>query len=82
VGLLKPTSGRYLPTGSPWHPSAVGIVFQNFALFPWLTVRQNVEVALNRLDLDLSLPPSGWCAASTSWDSKPRRSYPKELSGG
>src|SRR5512145_1060509 len=46
---LNPTSGgEVLYKGQPQHgvnPHAT-IVFQTFALYPWLTVQQNVEVAL------------------------------------
>ena len=37
------------------HPG-VSLVFQNFALFPWLTVQENIGVALNGLDL---IPATG-----------------------
>src|SRR5437660_6649711 len=56
VGLLKPTRGEVLAHGKPLsgiHPG-ISIVFQNFALYPWLTVRENVAVALNGLGLDES----------------------------
>jgi NitT/TauT family transport system ATP-binding protein len=49
VGLIPPTSGEVLCHGRPlvgMHPGA-SIVFQNFALFPWLTVEQNVAVGLS-----------------------------------
>lgn len=48
TGLQQPTEGRVLYRDQPLtgvNPHAT-IVFQTFALFPWLTVRQNVEVAL------------------------------------
>ena len=48
TGLTKPTSGRVLCYGRPLegiNPYA-SIVFQTFALYPWLTVEQNVEVGL------------------------------------
>src|SRR5215470_8364847 len=48
TGLTKPTSGRVLAYGKPLvgvNPDA-SIVFQTFALYPWLTVEQNVEVGL------------------------------------
>src|SRR5271155_3386016 len=54
VGLLKPTSGTVLAHGKPLegiHPG-VSLVFQNFALFPWLTVQENIGVALNGTGLD------------------------------
>ena len=48
TGLARPSAGEVL-----WHgrslagqPPNVGIVFQSFALFPWLTVLQNVEAPL------------------------------------
>src|SRR5579859_125820 len=48
TGLSKPTSGQVLWHGAPianTQPN-VSIVFQSFALFPWLTVLENVEVPL------------------------------------
>ena len=48
TGLQKPSEGTVLYRGEPVvgvNPQAT-IVFQTFALFPWLTVQQNVEVAL------------------------------------
>ena len=44
TGLAQPTYGRVLYRGVPLrgiNPRAT-IVFQTFALFPWLTVQQNV----------------------------------------
>lgn len=45
-GFLAPSSGRILRGGAPiTSPSAeIGVVFQSAPLFPWLTVRQNVEL--------------------------------------
>ena len=48
AGLSRPTEGEVLYRGRPLtgvNPYAT-IVFQSFALFPWLTVQENVEVAL------------------------------------
>ena len=48
TGLNRPVEGQVLYRGKPLdgvNPHAT-IVFQTFALFPWLTVQQNVEVAL------------------------------------
>jgi NitT/TauT family transport system ATP-binding protein len=85
VGLLKPTSGSILAHGQPLtgiHPG-ISIVFQNFALYPWLTVRENVQVALNGLGLD----ESGEAARVTRCIDLVglegfEEGYPKELSGG
>src|SRR5467141_2955785 len=48
VGLDKPTSGAVLFEGEPIRADnpQVAMVFQSFALFPWLTVQQNVELGL------------------------------------
>ncbi|HYA86724.1 MAG TPA: nitrate/sulfonate/bicarbonate ABC transporter ATP-binding protein [Nitrospirota bacterium] len=50
-GLIKPTSGDVTYQGAPLSGPAEGIavVFQTFALFPWLTVLENVEVGLDAL---------------------------------
>lgn len=48
VGLEPPTSGTVRFEGQPIRADnpQVAIVFQSFALFPWLTVEQNVELGL------------------------------------
>jgi NitT/TauT family transport system ATP-binding protein len=54
IGLEKPSSGQVLYRGklqTGLNPSA-GLVFQNFALFPWLTVHQNVAIGLLSPPLD------------------------------
>ena len=48
AGLLPPTSGQVFYHGAPLvglNPGAA-IVFQSFALFPWLTVSENIEKVL------------------------------------
>lgn len=47
AGLLRPSEGevRFVP-GSDGGAPSVSMVFQTFALFPWLTVLQNVELGL------------------------------------
>ena len=53
-GLEKPTSGRIFfgdddVTGLPPENRGVGLVFQNYALYPHLTVRQNILFPLQNL---------------------------------
>jgi len=84
-GLLKPTAGDVIWRGRPVDGPADGVamVFQSFALFPWLTVQENVELGLE--------------AQGVPRDERERRAeaaidliglggfesaYPKELSGG
>ena len=47
-GLSQPSSGALFWHGKPLDGQApnVAIVFQSFALFPWLTVLENVEAPL------------------------------------
>src|SRR5689334_21124421 len=48
AGLIRPTQGEVLYHGKTLtglNPGAA-IVFQSFALYPWLTVTQNIEVVL------------------------------------
>jgi NitT/TauT family transport system ATP-binding protein len=49
AGLISPTAGRVLSKGAPLkgpNPD-VAMVFQSFALLPWLTVQENAELGLN-----------------------------------
>src|SRR3984957_3399504 len=85
AGLMPPTEGTVTYRGQPVHGPAYGIamVFQSFALFPWLTVLGNVELGLE--------------AQGVPRDERRQRAidaidligldgfesaYPKELSGG
>lgn len=47
-GLLKPTSGEVLFKGKPVMDTSHerGVIFQNYSLLPWLTVGQNVLMAI------------------------------------
>lgn len=85
IGLEQATVGEVLYRGqlqTGLNPS-VALVFQNFALFPWLTVLENIAVGLTSLPLD-----------DSEREKRVRRvidavglegfeeAYPKELSGG
>ncbi len=85
TGLSRPSAGEVL-----WHgkklsdkPPNVGIVFQSFALFPWLTVLQNVEAPLEARGVP---PLERHQRAMRILDSVGldgfENAYPKELSGG
>src|SRR5580692_3567705 len=85
AGLLKPTSGRALWQGQtitgPY--PGVAMVFQSFALFPWLTVEENVELGLEALRTPAAERER---RASEAIDliglGGFESAYPKELSGG
>jgi NitT/TauT family transport system ATP-binding protein len=51
AGLLRPTAGEVIWRGRRLAGPAEGVamVFQSFALFPWLTVQENVELGLEAL---------------------------------
>lgn len=85
AGLLSPTSGEVLFEGRPVHGPAAGIgmVFQTFALFPWLTVLKNVELGLEALGLPADESRQRALAAVDLIGLDGFESaYPKELSGG
>ena len=51
AGLIKPSTGSVLYRGEPLHgpEEGIAVVFQTFALYPWLTVLDNVELGLDAL---------------------------------
>jgi NitT/TauT family transport system ATP-binding protein len=86
-GLMRPTSGVIRLSGHPVTsvPDELAVVFQDYSrsLFPWLTVRANVDMPLRRLRLDraerddritTSLEEVGLDAVASL--------YPWQLSGG
>jgi NitT/TauT family transport system ATP-binding protein len=84
-GLSKPSGGRVLFRGEPHEgPNAsIAIVFQTFALFPWLTVYENVEVGVLNSDLsETQRRRSILKAIDTIGLDGFEDAYPKELSGG
>jgi NitT/TauT family transport system ATP-binding protein len=56
AGFLKPTRGKVMVDGEPVEgPSADrGMVFQQYSLFPWKTVRENVEFGLKMKGMERS----------------------------
>ncbi|MWA34806.1 AAA-associated domain-containing protein [Burkholderia pseudomallei] len=73
AGLIEPTGGEVTYLGKPLSGPAEGVamVFQTFALFPWLTVLQNVEAGLEALAAIDLIGLDGF-----------ENAYPRELSGG
>jgi NitT/TauT family transport system ATP-binding protein len=85
AGLTEPTQGAVLSHGAPLTGvnRGLAIVFQSFALYPWLTVKENVQVGLiqRRLgareeqeEIDKALELIGLSGYENA--------YPKQLSGG
>ena len=84
-GLAAPSAGEVLWHGTPIGRSTpnVAIVFQSFALFPWLSVLENVEAPL--LARGMSHPDRhrrSLAALATVGLKGFESAYPKELSGG
>ena len=84
-GLLAPTGGDVRWRGSALHGPAEGVamVFQSFALFPWLTVQENVELGLEaqgvaRAEREKRAEEAIDLIGLGGYES----AYPKELSGG
>ncbi|HEX4001797.1 MAG TPA: AAA-associated domain-containing protein [Candidatus Acidoferrales bacterium] len=84
-GLAAPSAGEVLWHGKPLGDCApnVAIVFQSFALFPWLSVLENVEGPLLARGLDHADRHRRALQALATVGLKGFESaYPKELSGG
>ncbi len=85
AGLIPPSSGQvYFKGQLQYGPNPhVAIVFQSFALFPWLTVLQNVELGLEAQPLTRTQRLKRSLAAIDliGLDGF-EDAYPKELSGG
>jgi NitT/TauT family transport system ATP-binding protein len=85
AGLLTPTAGEVLWRDRPVRGPAEGVamVFQSFALFPWLTVKENVELGLEargvpRVERERRAEAAIDLIGLGGFES----AYPKELSGG
>ncbi len=85
AGLLRPTGGSVNWCGAPVSGPCEGLsmVFQSFALFPWLTVLENVELGLEALGISASERRQRAIEAIDLIGLDGFESaYPKELSGG
>ncbi len=85
AGLQEPTSGAVYVDGKKVEGTGAerGVVFQQYALFPWLTVKQNVEFGLKLKMSDKQLISDTADKYLKMVDlEKFTNSYPKELSGG
>jgi len=85
TGLSKPSSGQVLWHGQPITSlnAGVAIVFQSFALFPWLTVLDNVEAPLEARGVAaIERHKRALRILDTVGLDGFESAYPKELSGG
>jgi NitT/TauT family transport system ATP-binding protein len=85
AGLIAPSSGDAKCRGEVINgpPNGIAMVFQSFALFPWLTVLQNVELGLEALGVEAAERRKRAIAAIDLIGLDGFESaYPKELSGG
>jgi NitT/TauT family transport system ATP-binding protein len=84
-GLTRPTEGTVTISGEPVNGPAkeVAMVFQSFALFPWLDVLDNVEIGprANGVPLDETRKRALKAIDTIGLDGF-ESAYPKELSGG
>ena len=85
AGLLTPSEGKVLHDGVPIRGvnQALGFVFQQDAVFPWLTVERNVEYGPKSRGVpkaERERLVAHWCDAVGLGSF--RKAYPKQLSGG
>jgi NitT/TauT family transport system ATP-binding protein len=85
AGLAQPSAGSVTYLGNPVNGPAPGIamVFQSFALFPWLTVLENVQLGLEALGLpEPEIRKRALAAIDLIGLDGYESAYPRELSGG
>jgi NitT/TauT family transport system ATP-binding protein len=85
AGLARPSAGTITYLGKPVVAPAPGIamVFQSFALFPWMTVLENVQLGLEALGLaPAEIRRRALAAIDLIGLDGYESAYPRELSGG
>jgi NitT/TauT family transport system ATP-binding protein len=86
AGLVPPTEGTIEFEGQTIGqdiPDGVGVVFQEDACFPWLTVRENIEFGLRMRKLDPAEKDRRVAAAIAMMGLRDfPHTYPAQLSGG
>jgi NitT/TauT family transport system ATP-binding protein len=85
AGLIAPSTGQVLYRGAPLNGANPGVamVFQSFALLPWLTVLQNVEIGLEAKGVGAAeCRQRALQAIDRIGLDGFEMAYPKELSGG
>jgi NitT/TauT family transport system ATP-binding protein len=85
AGFVEPTSGEVLLDGAriKGPGSDRGVVFQQYSLFPWLTVRKNVEFGLKMRGVTLSQrEPAARTLLGLAGLLAFENHYPDQLSGG
>jgi NitT/TauT family transport system ATP-binding protein len=85
AGLIRPTRGEALYHGQPLDGlnPGVAIVFQSFALYPWMTVTQNVQLPLRAANMSpADVVQRSEAAIRLVGLTGFEEAYPRELSGG
>ncbi len=85
AGLMLPSAGTITYLGHPVvaPPPGIAMVFQGFALFPWLTVLENVQLGLEALGLpEVEIRRRALAAIDLIGLDGYESAYPRELSGG
>src|ERR1700677_2808528 len=85
AGLMAPSAGTITYLGRPVTapPPGIAMVFQGFALFPWLTVLENVQLGLEALGLpEVEIRKRALAGIDLIGLDGYESAYPRELSAG